>query len=180
MKKIMIIAAVAMAAIASQAATFKWSTTATGKVYEAGTTTVLASGMAYLFDSATMTQAALVESLAAGALDLSKAVDSTAVSAGVVAAKVASYGEIGTTYTFYLAVVDADNNLFVGPTKNAMGVEGKDSAVSFSAAAASKLAFNDASAGYSAAGWYQSVPEPTSGLLMLLGMAGLALRRRRA
>ena len=29
------------------------------------------------------------------------------------------------------------------------------------------------------AGW-QSVPEPTSGLLMLLGMAGLALRRKRA
>jgi len=27
---------------------------------------------------------------------------------------------------------------------------------------------------------YQTVPEPTSGLLMLLGMAGLALRRRRA
>ena len=27
---------------------------------------------------------------------------------------------------------------------------------------------------------YQVAPEPTSGLLMLLGMAGLALRRRRA
>ena len=26
----------------------------------------------------------------------------------------------------------------------------------------------------------QSVPEPTSGLLMLVGLAGLALRRRRA
>ena len=36
-----------------------------------------------------------------------------------------------------------------------------------------------ASANFSGATW-QSVPEPTSGLLMLLGMAGLALRRRRA
>ena len=33
--------------------------------------------------------------------------------------------------------------------------------------------------GSTSSGW-QSVPEPTSGLLMLLGMAGLALRRRRA
>ena len=32
----------------------------------------------------------------------------------------------------------------------------------------------------SSVGNWQSVPEPTSGLLMLLGMAGLALRRRRA
>ena len=35
------------------------------------------------------------------------------------------------------------------------------------------------SSGTSLGGW-QSVPEPTSGLLMLLGMAGLALRRKRA
>ena len=31
-----------------------------------------------------------------------------------------------------------------------------------------------------AGGWYSAVPEPTSGLLLLLGMAGLALKRKRA
>ena len=36
-----------------------------------------------------------------------------------------------------------------------------------------------ASGNFSGATW-QSIPEPTSGLLMLLGVAGLALRRRRA
>jgi len=37
-----------------------------------------------------------------------------------------------------------------------------------------------AATSYSSAGWYTAVPEPTSGLLLLIGMAGLALRRRRA
>lgn len=36
------------------------------------------------------------------------------------------------------------------------------------------------SANFSSSGTITSVPEPTSGLLILLGMAGLALRRRRA
>ena len=43
----------------------------------------------------------------------------------------------------------------------------------------SKAAAMDAADGFNGAGWY-AVPEPTSGLLMLVGLAGLALRRRRA
>ena len=41
--------------------------------------------------------------------------------------------------------------------------------------------FNKDAKGFVNAGWYTaSVPEPTSGLLLLLGVAGMALRRRRA
>ena len=42
------------------------------------------------------------------------------------------------------------------------------------------LALNLGGTGSSTAWSTAAVPEPTSGLLMLLGMAGLALRRRRA
>ena len=181
MKKLMVIVAVAMAAIVSQAATFKWSTTSTGKIYEAGTTTLLASGTAYFFDQDVVSQASLVTAFAGGKLDLSKqtSVDSNTISVGALAGKVATYGEVGTQYTFYLAVL-TDDGLYIGPTKAVYGLEGKDSAVSFSAKTSSQAAALDASAGYAGAGWYAAVPEPTSGLLMLLGIAGLALRRRRA
>ena len=40
--------------------------------------------------------------------------------------------------------------------------------------------FGDQTSYTQGAGKWSAVPEPTSGLLMLLGMAGLALRRKRA
>ena len=182
MKKLVVVVAIAMAALASQAATFKWSTTSTGKIYEAGTTTLLASSTAYLFDQAVVTQASLVEAFAAGTLNLASktSVDSNSVVDGALAAQVATYGDVGSSYTFYVAILK-DDALYIGPTKTGAGQEGKDTPLAFSAKTSSQAAAMDASAGYSAAGWYTaSVPEPTSGLLMLLGMAGLALRRRRA
>ena len=44
----------------------------------------------------------------------------------------------------------------------------------------SNMAINLGGTSTTSLGGWQSVPEPTSGLLILLGMAGLALRRRRA
>ncbi len=42
----------------------------------------------------------------------------------------------------------------------------------------SSYAFGDFTNATATSGGWQSIPEPTSGLLMLLGMAGLALRRK--
>ena len=60
---------------------------------------------------------------------------------------------------------------------------GATKSVSFTSSTGAKnLAFGSQATATQAAGAWTAtaVPEPTSGLLMLLGMAGLALRRRRA
>ena len=186
MKKIMILAAVVCAAVATQAASFNWKTSATGKVYEAGTTTLLGSATAYLFNADTLAQADLFTALVAGS-DIATlgSLDSASVSAGAIAAKtsVADYISIeaaaGTTVKTYMAIVSGDD-FFIS---NLATVSAKDVGVvtiSFNVKTASQAASMDSSAGYAGAGWYQTVPEPTSGLLLLLGMAGLALKRKQA
>ena len=69
----------------------------------------------------------------------------------------------GTTYTFYYTMADAEGNTFKSGTKSMRAQATSTPAISFLAS-----------------GEWTVAPEPTSGLLMLLGMAGLALRRRRA
>ena len=69
-----------------------------------------------------------------------------------------------------LAYVDADGKptkTLVTDTYTVSGLSGDDSVLA---------AFNFAGSG----NFTSNVPEPTSGLLMLLGVAGLALRRKRA
>lgn len=69
------------------------------------------------------------------------------------------------------SIADATQYMIVG------GAEADGSLkVSFGTATANQTATLNASS----ATWAAAAPEPTSGLLMLLGMAGLALRRRRA
>ena len=71
--------------------------------------------------------------------------------------------------------------MYVSPVAT---LEGMPYAIDINAAATSGAAAMSASDGFKGAGWYSvatsNVPEPTSGLLMLLGVAGLALKRTRA
>ncbi len=187
MKKLVITAVAIALAVGAQAAAFSWKTSATGKVYNPGTTTLVASGTAYLFDASAVTQASLVTAFAAGTLDLSSktSISSSAISSGAISATAFEDSTaVGSTLTSYFATIltiDSQDYLFISATVNASGMEGKTSQISFNAKSASQAAALDASSGYTAAGWYTAaVPEPTSGLLMLLGVAGLALRRRRA
>jgi len=184
MKKLMIaLAIVAMAAI-TQAASFDWKTGATGKLYEAGTTTLLASGTAYIFAADATTQQAVLTAFLDDKTWTTGSLNSKSVASGAIKAtngEAFNYGTGGNTYNFYVALVDGDS-IFISDTVSATAADVGFETASFNLKNASQAAAFESST-FSAGGWYTAsapVPEPTSGLLMLIGMAGLALRRRRA
>lgn len=74
---------------------------------------------------------------------------------------------VGQSYSFYF-VIETDGKKFTSAAKTAVAPE----------TGAAGVAFGNLQTATTTAGAWQSVPEPTSGLLLLLGMAGLALRRK--
>ena len=185
MKKLMMALAVVACATVVNAASFNWATSGTNAAktfYGSDGTSTIAGTTVYLMDAATVSQSALITALRDGGsfTDYASVTSQTLDSNSRLVAKEFSYGEAGTTYNFYMAIVDGDN-LFVSASKEVYGQLSDTVAIQFSGVkTATQSTFGDAA--YSTAGWYSTaaVPEPTSGLLMLLGMAGLALRRRRA
>lgn len=185
MKKLMLIVAVVATAFAANAASFAWSAAA-GRLFDGeGTATAnrINGATAYLFDAGVVSQSSLVEALVAGSVDLSAgALDHQEVSAGRVqlSATPFTYG-VTSDFTAYFAVLVGDN-LYISDTTTAGYMAVGDGEAAFgSQNAFSSAGFKDAAQGYAGAGWYQAgqaAPEPTSGLLLLLGMAGLALKRK--
>ena len=183
MKKIALMLAVAAFAVGSaSASTFKWTSTGTTtnakKFYGSDGNAITVATVAYLFDSGVVSQSKLLTDVRNGS-----SIDSfTKVATGTIgtdsrftAVDNISYGTTGTTYDFYMAIVSGDNILI-------------SSIVSGDAQAAdtTTIAFTNpgtwtktknADAAWGSSGWY-ATPEPTSGLLLLLGVAGLALKRK--
>ena len=160
MKKIMIAIAAIALGISAQAAQVKWGG---ANVYSSDLTTKLAVGSTVDFYGALVTEGVGVED---------KLVDSLTVAtagsmAGTRTVDAVSANETG---NFYFVVED-NGKAFTSAVKEN---------VTITAVGATSVAFgNMASATQNASNW-AAVPERTSGLLVLLGMAGLALRRRRA
>ena len=75
----------------------------------------------------------------------------------------------GNDYDFFFTIEDGDK-VFTSATKAGNALATATATVQFG---------NMATATQNASNW-AAVPEPTSGLLLLLGMAGLALKRKRA
>lgn len=150
MKKVVLMGVLLVAAVAANAASFKWSASGiTGYNTEdlySGTATLYAYAVggsaadAFAVNSATMSEGAIL------AADTVFSSDSLAG---------------GSTYTFFYTMEDAAGNLFTSSLKT----------VRAQATATVPI-------GFASGGSWAAVPEPTSGVLLLLGMGALALRRK--
>ena len=189
MKKIMIAAAVAVSAACLNAATVNWLA-AKGYLFDGESGNKVTSGTAYLmYVTSTYTQTDLVDAFASANGDVSATLASingsgALVGTGTISDKARISGKSDSDLakagaTAYFVVFNADK-MYVSITGDAIydSLSGESSLTFATITDSSKLDFQAAD-GYSKAGWY-AVPEPTSGLLLLIGMAGLALKRKRA
>ena len=180
MKKLMFMLAAAVAVVSAQAASVNWTCT---NVKDGDGNAI--SGVAYFINAATLSQDAFKALSGADAFTtaLSGMYSYTPTDAGkyTVTDAIAN-STLGlsdsTAYSVYLAVFDTttitdSSHYYLTAEKDLQTLTGT---------LAQQIKFGNQSTPSQAAGAWTSVsvPEPTSGLLLLVGMAGLALRRRRA
>lgn len=200
MKKLVFMLAAVAAVACANAATVSWTITGVTEnstsltqghtyMFFADSASAAATQMAALVDLAGSGVAAFTTAMGASAWnDTKKATAAGTFSIGTSAAMGGytlptneSLGLSGNTKYYAYAVIfdtetitDASHYIVAQGTATTSGFSTKDSSTTQTAAAM----FGS----QSARTWYEvsNIPEPTTGLLVLLGVAGLALRRRRA
>lgn len=187
MKKLMIAFAVVALATVSQAANWKWSLV---NVYDGTGATDNSNkynGRVYLFDAGLNSQQAVYDLLLAETDIAGMAITSTEVVNGLVNINSSTssfvYGEGGTKYGFYAVILNGDKayfsnikevtaNITTTAASLPLGTQNNNS-TTFSATAPT-------GDGFQGSGRWSAVPEPTGAMLIVLGVAALALRRKRA
>ena len=187
MKKLIIAAAIVCAAAMSQAASYTWSNM-DGTVWQAACggdywETVTEGTAAYFVFVDAYSQDSLVADFKNNAVDMTKlnAAGTGAINEEGGVSPTSATGDYTSNQQAYFAVLD-DGKLFISSETTAY----YDPLMPGDAIFGDQDPFSDpdqtpirmAADGYQGAGWY--APEPTSGLLLLLGMAGLTLKGKRA
>lgn len=166
MKKLLVLAAAIVVGGAANAASFKW----TGANIYDHTGTSKYTGTAAIYAYLT------TETVS----DAVKVIDVDVTAGTIKNGSTTGYtydwttAQVGKDYMFYMVIEDGDYTFNSSISDPAVLKQGSAQATS-----TTTVGFANMASATAANNW-QSVPEPTSGLLILLGMAGLALRRRRA
>ena len=176
MKKLIVATGIVLSVMCASAASYSWKAY---NDYFADTSDADLAGKVYLFDANAYELATVTAGLESSGLSaLSGALGSTDLSGAAFTLTGTGLGSnaADTVASMYAIVVSTDEkNYWAAPTVDVTlndAIRGGGIA-SFNFGAVDSVAWTGEVGS-------ASVPEPTSGLLMLLGVAGLALRRRRA
>ena len=182
MKKLIVTAVAIAMGFVAQAASYSWGMY--GYINNGdGNYGAIEDTTAYLFNAGTLSQEDMLAAFYAGTLDLAGSAisSSDATVDGVVVTDAFDYTGATDDWTAYFAVIQNDK-LYISDVATAQYSDVGTSDILFDDQDGPSNATFANDAAYAGAGWYATgaVPEPTSGLLMLVGLGALALRRKRA
>ena len=194
MKKLMIIAVAMISAAVAHAASVQWAITGVN----GPDGTALGTGKAYVFfvqqdsgkaDTSSWASIATKEAFVAALADANFSYTHADLKEGTAAgtwsynsttASAIEQGSIGlsglTKYSVYAVITDTET---ITDDTKFMVTTASTASSTYGDTAGTTKTFSIGAQGTASQNW-ANVPEPTSGLLMLVGLAGLALRRRRA
>ena len=184
MKKLITAAAIVCAATFAQAAALDWGSAGvqiTGD-FDTGDGDFAVGYMAFLINAEAYDQAAVWAGMKS-ATDVNAYLSGVSVGGGV---KIGSGGDFrgsfdigdATAYNAFLVILDGDRKYAFVSDTYAATVNTVGGAFDYDGEGYVN-ALDYTTAGQAGSNW-QAIPEPTSGLLLLLGVAGLALKRKRA